>query len=157
MVGVVTGAVGIGVRETLRAIQPGYAIVLAVMLTVAFLLACTAVLMALRASGGMPRLVKTLDVRSDEDHVSAVAAAWSLKAAIWATGGALLALLASLWISWFAPARAELVAVVGTAAETVCGTVELADDRLVVSANDGTVRVVDLSEVTRWERADRCP
>lgn len=157
LVGVVTGSVGLGVRDTLRAMDEAWAIGLAVLLTAAFIAAFVATLLALRASGGLPRLVKTVTGREDDDHMTAKSAARFLKAAIWVTSGAVLALLGALWMSWFAPAAAEPVAVVEALSRKACGTTNIVGEYLIMTASDGSVQVFDLSEVTKWEKLSRCP
>ncbi|MFT4215803.1 MAG: hypothetical protein QM619_01260 [Micropruina sp.] len=157
LVGVITGTVGIGIRDVLRAIDPWWATALAVLLTAAFLAAFVATLLALWAGGGMPRLVRTVTAREDDDHVTAKSAARSLKTAIWVTSGAVLTLVGALWVCWFAPPSADPVAIVETQREKVCGTTETVDGRLLVTVGRASVHVIDVADITRWEKVSRCP
>lgn len=156
LVGAVTGVLGIGVRDTLQSIQPAFALVLASLLTVSFVAAFAGTLLALQAGGGVPRLVKTTTAADDDDHLTAKSAARSLRIAILATSLAVLTLLGSLWVSWFAPIPEPALAVIETRDQSSCGTTEIVGGQLFVTAETGSVHVMDPAEIIRWDATDRC-
>lgn len=158
LIGLGTGAVGLGVRDTLVKLEQPYALLIGALLIAAFVAAFAAALCALYAGAGMPTSVRTsaLDAAG---HRAAKAAAMALRAGIALTCLSVFALAAATWLTWFSPERASTasVATVSTTEGPLCGSVEVESEHLLVTEPEAErVHVVALADVEGWEAVDAC-
>lgn len=156
LLGGVIAAVGIGLRTTLAEIELGWAVAIAVILTAAFILAFIGLYFALRAAGGVPKLIKTTDWRDTDGHLAASAAIGQLRIARWLTAIAIAAFLLAMAGTWFAPPRLDYASV-DTGAEHVCGSAEVSGDSLFVTDAANIVHVVKIEDITTWQKVKSCP
>lgn len=153
-----TGLTVPSLGDTIQALTWWSGIGLAVAVVIAFILGVVATIIALRASGGIPRLVGTMTISS---HPDAEAAARDLRRAINFTVAALAAAGIACGLTWFAPRIADTksYADITAGATTACGEVDAtsAPGRLLITDKDRTVHIVEVDAVTSWIIVDRCP
>lgn len=158
LLAIVTGLSFTSISDQIRALaSPGSAIAAAA-LAVTFVTAVAALFLALRAAGGLPRLVGTASF-DDAAHRSAKSSANSLRAAIWLSILALLVFMASVGILWFWPqAVKDQLSTVVTSSDSWCGTTDpIADSTLLLSEPGGQVHIIDLGAIVSWSHVDYCP
>jgi hypothetical protein len=158
LLAVVTGLSFTSISDQVRGLDQAWPMVATFGLFTAYAAAIGALLLAMRASGGIPRLVST-GTSTDGSHLSATAAAKHLKWAIWLTLTALAVFAVTVLVLWFAPRPAEKkLAELRTSTARICGRVEIIDGGhlLVTDVNDA-VHVIGLSNITSWSRVAACP
>lgn len=118
-----TGLTVPSLGDTIRALTPGFGIGLAAAAIVALIFGIAATIVALRASGGIPRLVGTMTIGS---HPDAEAAARDLRRAINLTMAALVVAGIACGLTWFAPRSeaAKSYATVTAGATKTCGEID---------------------------------
>lgn len=157
LLALVTGATGFGLRTDLRALDSICAVAVGVLLSLSLGCALAALLLALHASGGMPRLIKTKSAPPDLAHRDAKTAAARLRAAIFLAIASLVVFTAANWVHGVAPEPLIDTATVTSTTTTACGTTEIAGDFVLVTTQDGRVVPLPLSSVQTWVRTTRCP
>lgn len=158
LLAIVTGLSFTSISDQIRSLESPGSVIAAVALAATFVTAVAALFLALRAAGGVPRLVGTASF-DGAAHRSAKSSANSLRAAIWLSILALLVFVLSVGILWFWPhaVHAQLSTVV-TDSDSWCGTTDpIEESRLVISEPGGQVHVVDLVEIVSWSHVDTCP
>ena len=157
LLALVTGVTGFGLRDELRALDTGYAVAVGVLLSLALGCALAALLLALHASGGMPRLIKTKSAPPDLAHRDATTAAARLRAAIVLAIASLVVFTVANWVHGAAPKPPIDSATVTSSTTTACGTTEIAGDYVLVTTKDGRVVPLPLNSVQTWVTTNRCP
>lgn len=157
LLALVTGAIGFGLRDELRALDATYAVAVGVLLSLSLLGALVALLLALHASGGMPRLVTTKSAPPDLAHRDAKTAAARLRTAIFLAIGSLVVFTVANWVHGVAPKPPIDPATVTSSTTTACGTTEIAGDYVLVTTKDGRVVPLPLNSVQTWVTTNRCP
>lgn len=158
LLAIVTGLSFTSISDQMRALKSPGSWLAALALLVTFIAAVASLLQAMRAAGGLPRLVSTRAL-AGAAHRSAKASASSLRAAIWLTMLALLAFAVSVGILWFSPLRdTEQRSTVITSKGSWCGTIEpMKDSTLVLTQQNGQVHVIDVRDIVTWSNVDSCP
>jgi hypothetical protein len=159
LLALVTGAVGVGLRTTLITLEPAFAVAIGVLMLVALVMSITAALLGLYAAIGLPRLIKTAPPTDPEANHRHVKTEWKmLLASITMTVVALVVLLIAMTLTWWAPAQpAGDLARIVAGTTTVCGNANVNGTELIVTAPDGSVRIVQMSAITSWKRVTACP
>lgn len=158
LLAVVTGLSFTSISDQVRGLDKAWSAVAAVVLIAAYTAAVGALLVAMRASGGIPRLAST-STFTDESHLSATAAAEHLRLAIWLTLTALGLFAVTVMILWFAPRPAtKQFAELRTPTSQLCGRTEIIDGaQVLVTDVKDAVHVIRLSDITSWSRVAACP
>lgn len=158
LLAIVTGLSFTSISDQIRKLESPGSVIAAVALAVTFVVAVTALFLALRAAGGLPHLVgtSTLDGAA---HRSAKSSANSLRAAIWLSILALMVFAVSVGILWFWPqAQKDQLSMVVTGSDSWCGTTDpIEGSTLVITEPGGEVHVVDVDEIVSWSHVDSCP
>ncbi|HPZ51179.1 MAG TPA: hypothetical protein PLA44_15105 [Propionibacteriaceae bacterium] len=153
----VTSATGFGLRDDLSALDSGYAVAVGALLSLSIGGALVALLLALHASGGVPRLIKAKSAPPDLAHRDATTAAARLRAAIVLAIGSLVVFTVANWVHGAAPKPRVDSATVTSSTTTACGTTEIAGDYVLVTSKDGRVVPLPLSSVQTWVTTTSCP
>jgi hypothetical protein len=159
LLAIVTGVSGATLGETIRALQQPFGVLVAIGVVAAFGVAVAAIMAALQASGGVPKLKGTPTVGAA--HQDAVAAATDLRRAIRLSLVALIVFGLVAATTWFAPHTTDLpvLAQIKTDGRTVCGELDgkTVPGTLLISTSAGSVEIVDLGSMRSWSVVKRCP
>lgn len=159
LVAVVIGLSFTSLSDAVRGMAGPFDVIVALVLLVAFGAAVTSLLLALRASGGFPKLVVTSTSQSQDRaaHLEAVRATQLLRWAVILTLVVLLLFAVVVGMLWFAPEPEGPSAEIRTSTDKACGGAEVSGDHVIVTAADKTVHVLALSDIKSWSSVGKCP
>jgi hypothetical protein len=159
LLALVTGAVGVGLRDTLTPLEPAFSVAVGVLMLAALASSITAALLGLYSAIGLPKLAKTATpVDPEEGHARAKAEWRTLRTSIALTVFALVVFVVAMALTWWAPSQpAGDLARVSDTANTVCGHADVNGSELIVTTSNGAVHIVQMAEITSWKLVSSCP
>lgn len=160
LLALVTGLSVTSFGTEIRALTEPAGVVTAAFVAVSVSTAVAALLVALSASGGMPKVVRAGEDVDAGEFLAAVSVRKRLLASIWLTCASLLAFAAAVGITWFGPRdpTGTVTVVTPTSGAAVCGSITaVLDDTLYVTDADGRPVTIPLDQVGTIVTDDACP
>jgi len=154
---VVTSTISLGLGKELWQLNRWVGYAVGALLIVALALALVALLVALRSSGGLPRLVRPQTL-GGLGHRDAMTAARLLRVAVGFSIASLSVFVVALGLAWFGPREAkDSYAIISTGTAEICGKVEIGPTFVTVTTDEEHVYPIELGSIVSWIQVGKCP